>query len=39
VIEAIKEIENEEQPPYVVRSWFENKREGAVILKVQVTNR
>lgn len=26
-------------PALVVRNWFDNKREGAVLLKVQVTNR
>ena len=39
LIEAIQEIENEKLPPYEVRNWFETKREGAVLLKINVTNR
>ena len=37
--EKIKEIEFEPLPSYQVRNWFETKREGAVMLKVTVTNK
>ena len=37
--EEMKEVPPNEAPEFQVRNWFENKREGPILLKLAVTNR